>query len=81
MINIQNIDDNECFRWCLVRYLIPPDHNQARITKAIKDFAKKLYFKDKNLPVKARDIPKIEKKKKKKENYISISVFRYKNNE
>ena len=21
LINIQNIDDNECFKWCLVRYL------------------------------------------------------------
>ena len=20
LINIQNIDDNECFKWCLVRY-------------------------------------------------------------
>ena len=26
LINIQNINDNECFKWCLVRYLYPPDH-------------------------------------------------------
>ena len=44
LINIQNIDDNECFKWCLVRYLNPTDHYPARITKIVKDFAKKLNF-------------------------------------
>ena len=61
MINIQNIDDNECFKWCLVRYLNPADHHPARITKADKDFAKRLDFKDIKFPVKIRDIHKIEK--------------------
>ena len=69
MINIQNIDDNECFKWCLVRYLNPADRHSARITKADKDFAKKLDFKDIKFPVKVRDIHKIEKN-----NSISISV-------
>ena len=41
LINIQNIDDNECFKWCLVRNLYPADHNPRKITKADKDFAKK----------------------------------------
>ena len=62
MINIQNIDDNECFKWCLVRYLNPADHQPARITKADKDFAKKLDFKDEKFPVKVRDNQKIEKR-------------------
>ena len=44
--NIQNIDDNECFKWSIVRYLNPANHHPARITKADKDFAKKLDFKD-----------------------------------
>ena len=47
LINIQNIDDNECFNWCLVRYLHTADHNLARATKADKGFAKELDFKDK----------------------------------
>ena len=47
LINIQNIDDNECFKWCLVRYLNPTDRNPRRTIKADKDFAKKLDFKDK----------------------------------
>ena len=64
LINIQNTDDNECFEWCLVRYLNPVDHHPARITKADKDFAKMLDLKDKNFPLHIRDIRKIEKKKR-----------------
>ena len=41
LINIQNTNDNECFKWCLVRYLNPANHHPARITKVDKDFAKK----------------------------------------
>ena len=74
LINIQNIDDNDCFKWCLVRYLNPADHNPAGITKADKDFTKKIDFKDIKFPVKTRDIHKIEKKKS-----ISISIFGYEN--
>ena len=44
LINIQNIDDNQCFRWSLVRYLNLTDHNPKRITKADKDFSEKLFF-------------------------------------
>ena len=44
LINIQNTDDNECFKWCLIRYLNPADHHSARITKADEDFAKRLDF-------------------------------------
>ena len=31
LINIQNIDDNEFLKWCLVRYLYPTDYNPRRI--------------------------------------------------
>ena len=64
LVNIQNIDDNECFKCCLVRYLTPADRNPAIITKADKGFVKKLNFKDIKFQVKASDIHKIEKKKK-----------------
>ena len=74
LINIQNIDDNECFKWSLVGYLNPADRNPARITKADKDFAERLDVKGIKFPVKIRDIHKIEKK-----NSISISVFGYEN--
>ena len=29
LVNIQNINDIECFKWCLVRYLHPADHHWA----------------------------------------------------
>ena len=75
MINIQNIDDNECFRWCLFRYLHLADHNPRRITKAAdKDFGEELNFKDVHFVVKIIDIHKIEKK-----NFIAIGVFGYEN--
>ena len=53
LINIQNIDDNECFKWCLVRYLNAEDHQPASIIKADKDLVKTLDFKDINFPVKS----------------------------
>ena len=56
----------------MVRYLHPADHNPRRRIKADKDFAKKLDSKDMKLPVKIRDIHKIEKK-----NFSGISVFGY----
>ena len=44
LINIQNTNDNEHFKWCLARYLNSADHNPRKITKADKDFVKKLDF-------------------------------------
>ena len=61
LIDIQNIGDNECFKWSLVRYLHPADHNPGRISKVDKDFPIKLHFKDMVIPFKVRDIHKIEK--------------------
>ena len=55
LINVQNIDDNECFKWCLLRYLNPADHQPARIKKADKDFAKRLDFKDIKFPFTKRN--------------------------
>ena len=46
LINIRNFDDNECFKWSLIRYVNPADRNPARIAKADK------------FPVKIRDIKK-----------------------
>ena len=62
------------FKWSIVRYLNPADHNPARITKADQDLAKNLDFKNIKFPVKIRNIHKILEK-----NSISISVFGYGN--
>ena len=60
MINIENIDVNECFKWCLVRYLNPADDYPARFTNTDKDFAETLDFKSINFPVKI--LTKLKKK-------------------
>ena len=36
LTNIQNTDGNEYFKWYLVRYLHPADHNARRIRKVDK---------------------------------------------
>ena len=76
LINIRNIDDNECFQWNIVRYLNPADCNQEELQKLIKNLLKSLIFKNMKFPVKIRDILKIEKK-----NSIGISIFGYENKE
>ena len=48
MINIQNSEDNECFKWPLVRYLNIADHNPTRMKKLTKILL-------------IRDIPNIKK--------------------
>ena len=74
MVNIQNTDSNRCFKWCLVKYPHPADHNPKKIRKVDKDFARQLDFKELKFLVKIRDIHKIERK-----NCISTSVFGYGN--
>ena len=61
--NIQNIDDNECFTWFLVRHLNPADYCQARIANADKDFSKRFDFKDMKFSAKTRNTHKIGKKR------------------
>ena len=70
MVDIQSINDSECFIWCLVNYLHPTDHNPARTRKVEKDFIRKLDLKDIKLPVKIKVI--LERK-----NCIGINVLGY----
>ena len=37
LINIQNTDDNKCFKWCFIRYLDPANHLPARLQKLTKN--------------------------------------------
>ena len=55
LINVQNISDNECIKWCLVRYLLPPDHHPAKIGIIDKDFPREPDFKDIQFPIKIRN--------------------------
>ena len=45
LICIQNIDDNECFKWLIVRYLHPAEHNPKKSQKLIKILQKSLVLK------------------------------------
>ena len=72
LIDIQNIQDNEWFKWCLIRYFYPEDDHLARIQRVERLFGDELDFKVRKFPVKIKDFHKIDKN-----NYISISVFGY----
>ena len=74
LINIQNINNNECLKWCLVRYVRPGDHDLAKIRKYDQDFARELDSKDITFSVKIRDW-----KNWKKKNCIGIRLFGYEN--
>ena len=77
LVPIQHINDNECFKWRIVRYLNPGECNPARITKSDKDLAKKLEFKDFEFLVKIRNICKIEKRILLKHSiYVSKNVLK-----
>ena len=44
LINIQNIDDNECFKWCLVKYLHPVNQKYPVKIKDIDKIEKKEFY-------------------------------------
>ena len=56
MINIQNKDVNECFKWHLEGYLHPADHHPEKIRTFDEDFATELDFEDVKFPAKVGDI-------------------------
>ena len=62
LINIQITDDNEYFKWCLVRYLNHADQNPRRITKADKDFGKRLVLNTQNFQSKLETFTNSEKR-------------------
>lgn len=72
LANIQN-RDNECFKWCLVRFF-SPFKNPAIIRNVDRKFSKQLNFKYVNFPVHRIKYTKIEK-----QNNVSISMFSYQN--
>ena len=70
LINIKN-NDNECFRWCHIRYLSPQTKDPQRIKKANKDFIKQLNYDGVEFPITEKQY------KVKIQNNIDINVFRY----
>ena len=73
LINMKN-DDNECFRWCHIRYLNPQDKYPQRIKKSDKEYINQLDYSEIEFPVTTKKYNKIEK-----QNEININVFGYEN--
>ena len=73
LINLKN-NDNECFRWCHIRYLNPQDGHPQRIKKIDKEYINQLDYSGIEFPVTVKQYNKIEK-----QNEININVFGYEN--
>ncbi len=65
-------DDDQCFKWAVTRALNPIDKNPDRITKELKDQAKKYDWSGITFPVKVKDIHIWEKNNNK-----FVNVFGY----
>ena len=71
IINMKNKDD-ECFRWCHIRHLLPQDKDPQRIKKCDKKYVEKLDYSGIEFPVSVKQYNKIEK-----QNNIRVNVFGY----
>ena len=71
IINIKN-NDNECFRWCHIRHLLPQNKNPQRIKECDKKYVEKLDYSGIEFPVSVKQYNKIEK-----QNNIRVNVFGY----
>ena len=71
IINIKNNDD-ECFRWCHIRHLLPQNKDPQRIKKCDKKYVEKLDYSGIEFPVSIKQYNKIEK-----QNNIRVNVFCY----
>ena len=75
LINLQN-NDNECFRWCHIRYSNPQEIHLGRIKKCNQEHIKNSDYTNVTFPVAQKDYRKIEIM-----NNINISVFGYEKQE
>ena len=73
LINIKNKDD-ECFKWCHVRFINPTNSDPEKINKQDKKIVDTLDYRGINFPMKARDYEIIEERFN-----INVNVFGYEN--
>ena len=71
LINLKN-KDNECFKWCHIRFINPTNSHPERINIKDNEIAKTLDYRGINFPMKVRDYEIIEEKFN-----INVNVFRY----
>ena len=73
LINIKNKDD-ECIKWCHVRFINPINIHPERINKKDKEIAKTLDYRGIDFPLKERDYEIIEGRFN-----INVNFFGYEN--
>lgn len=78
MINLID-NDNECFRWCNIRYLNPKDKHPKRIKRSDKLVVDQLNYERVELQVSVKDYANIEAQNN--INVENINVFVYENKE
>ena len=78
LMNLIN-NDNECFRWCNIRYLNPKDNHPKRINRSDKLVVDPLNYELVEFPVSVKDYAKIEAQNN--INIKNINVFGYENKE
>src|SRR6201990_2988539 len=70
LINIQNKNDNECFKWCIARSDCLDEGHLHRLSTRIKEVSKNYNWKGIKFPVQLKQINKFEN-----QNDVSINVF------
>ena len=71
LINLKN-KDNECFKWCHIRFINPTNSHPERINKKDKEIAKTLDYRGINFPIKVNHCEIIEERFN-----TNVKVFRY----
>ena len=59
IINMKNEDD-ECFKWCITRALNPVEDHAERVSKSLREQAKKLNWTGLKFPLAVKDISRFE---------------------
>ena len=72
VINVQNKQDNECFKWAMTSAIYPVEKNSTRVNKYVEN-SEKFNWDGINFPASFKDIDKFEKQNPS----ISINVFSY----
>ena len=71
LVNLKN-EDNECFRWCHIRYLNPQEKDAQRIKKTDRKMVEELNYQAVEFPIATKHYGKIEA-----QNSINVNVFGY----
>ena len=75
IINVNNENDNECFKWAVTSAVFPIEKNPQRLNKQMRENSEKFDWKGIEFPVSLKQINKFES-----QNPYGINVFGYKNN-